>query len=298
MSDTRSVLAGNVSYLTDIEGDLRTLSAYKITGTEAAQYASAAQSALDRLDTSASSLSTALLSISSSAIGPVLDQLSLEATSEFENLVSALNTSSAGRSLFAGVATDRGALAPADDILTDLRAAVAGALSPEDIKAAVDTWFDDPTGFRASSYTGSDISLAPFQVSEDEQIPIDLKADDAVFRDLLKSTALAALAADASFGLPTSSQQELLTTAGIDLLQAKTHLTATQANLGAAEARLDTIATRNAARNVSLEFAKGALLQADPYDTATQLEAVQFQLQSLYTITSRMSDLSLVNFIR
>lgn len=298
VSDVKSALAGNVSYLTEIEGDLRTLSAYKVASAEAAQYAASTQSALNRLDTGAGNLSSALLGVSSSAVGPVLDQLSVEATDEFNSMVSALNTTVAGRSLFGGAATDRAALNPADSILTDLRTAVAGALSPADISAAVDMWFDDPAGFRASAYTGSDTSLAPFQVSEDETVSIELRADDAVFRDLLKSTALAAIAADATFGLPSGSQREVLAMAGLDLFEAKARLTATQGTLGAAEARIDAIATRNAARDVSLEFAKGALLQADPYDTATQLEAVQFQLQSLYTITSRMSDLSLVNFIR
>lgn len=298
VSDVKAVLAGNVSYLSDIEGDLRTLSAYKVAGTEAAQYASTAQNALDRMDASASTLSAALLGVAASAVGPVLDQLSGDATNEFSSLVSALNTNIAGRSIFAGAATDRPALVNSDTILTDLRAAIAGNTSPGDIKDAVDQWFDDPAGFRASAYIGSDTSLAPFQVSEDAQVSVGLKADDAVFRELLKSTALAAVAADGGLDLSSGDQQELLLVAGSALFEAKAQLTATQGKLGSAEARLDQIITRNAARDTSLQFAKSELLQADPYDTATQLEAVQFQLQSLYTITSRMSDLSLVNFIR
>ncbi|WP_299651275.1 flagellin [uncultured Tateyamaria sp.] len=298
VSDVKSVLAGNVSYLSDIEGDLRTLSGYKVAGTEAAQYASSAQTALSRIDASATNLSSALLTIASNTVGPVLDQMSADAESEMTAIVSALNTSSAGRSLFAGAATDRAALNSADTILADLRAAIAGNTTPSDISTAVDQWFDDPAGFSASAYVGSDASIAPFQVSEDEQVAVDLKANDAVFRDLIKGAAMAAIAADDSLGLDGVEQQELLSIAGRDLFSAKDDLIATRGALGAAEARIDTIATQNAARDTSLQFAKGALLQADPYDTATQLEAVQFQLQSLYTITSRMSGLSLVNFIR
>ncbi|WP_147111824.1 flagellin [Tateyamaria sp. syn59] len=298
VSDVKSVLAGNVSYLSDIEGDLRTLSAYKVATSEAAQFADSAQSALDRMDASAGTLSSTLLTVSSNAVGPVLDQLSVDAANEFRALVSTLNTSSAGRSIFAGAATNTPALAEADTILSDLRAAIAGTTGVTNIADAVTQWFDDPTGFRSSAYIGSDNSIAAFQVGEEQNVTVDLKADQAVFRDLLKGTALAAIAADNTLGLSSNGQQELLQLAGNELILAKDQLTATQSNLGSAQSRIDTIATQNAARETTLQFAKGALLQADPYDTATQLEAVQFQLQSLYTVTARMSDLSLVNFVR
>lgn len=224
--------------------------------------------------------------------------MSKDAESELQSLVSTLNTSSAGRSIFSGAATERPALSNADEILNDLRAAIAGNTTLHDVETAVEQWFDDTNGFRAAAYTGSDSSIQPFQLAEDEQVAIDLKADDQVFRDLLKGVALAAVAADGVFGLSVESQRELLEHAGTRLLTAKEALTAMQGDIGASEARIDTIGARNAARDTSLQLAKGALLRADPYETATQLEAVQFQLQSLYTITARMSDLSLVNFIR
>ncbi|MEO1710425.1 MAG: flagellar hook protein, partial [Pseudomonadota bacterium] len=41
VSDVKAVLAGNVSYLADIENDLRTLDAYSISGNEAAHFTDA-----------------------------------------------------------------------------------------------------------------------------------------------------------------------------------------------------------------------------------------------------------------
>ncbi|MEX0369765.1 MAG: flagellin [Tateyamaria sp.] len=298
VSDIKSVLAGNVSYLTDIETDLKTLEGYKVAGIEAAQFASSAQSALERIDGIVNTLSSNLLTVSSSAVGPVLDQISVDAQNDLSSILAAMNTSSAGRSLFSGVATDTPAVTDAQSLLDDLRVAVAGAATPIDIKAAVDQWFNDPAGYSSTGYLGSDTSLAPMHISEDETITLGLTADDDVFRDILKAVTVAALAADSSLALSSDQQQELLTAAGSALFEAKAQLTATQSDLGATEARIDTIETRNAARKTSLEYAKGALLEADPYETATNLEAVQFQLQSLYTVTARMSDLSLVNFIR
>ena len=298
VSDVKSVLAGNVSYLTDIEADMKALEGYRVAGIEAAEFANSAQTALKRIDSAASRLSTNLMSVSPSAVGPVIDQLSADAQNDLASILAAMNTTTAGRSLFAGNATDQPAVIDADALLGELRMAVAGSASPMDIKNAVDQWFDDPAGYQNLGYIGSDTSLSPMRISNDETVSLRLTADDDVFRDLLKSVGLAAIASDSTLGLSTEGKKELLADAGSALFQARATLTATRADLGATEARIDTIEARNAAQRTSLEYAKGALLEADPYKTATHLEAVQFQLESLYTVTARMSGLSLVNFIR
>jgi len=298
VSDVKSVLAGNVSYLADIESDLNTLSAFQIATSEAAQFTGSVQAALEHIDTGAGTLGTALITAASSAVGGVLDQMSTDAEAEMANIVSALNTSTGGRSIFAGTASDRPALANADVILAGARAAAAGATSPSDLQAALNQWFNDPAGFRSTAYLGSDTDIAPFRLNEQDEVKVQLTADDKVFRDILKNVTMAAIASDTSFSFTPEQQRSVLTEAGGALLESQGALTATRANVGAAEARIDTFETRNSTRKTALEFAKGALLQADPYETATELEAVQFQLESLYTITARMSGLSLVNFVR
>ncbi|MEL6450317.1 MAG: flagellin [Pseudomonadota bacterium] len=298
VSDVKAVLAGNVSYLADIEADLKTLSGYRVATTEAAQFAETIQAALTRMSTSAEEFGSNLLTVTSSAVNSVVEQMSVDAEAELANLVSALNTGSAGRSVFAGTATDQRAVADADDILADLRAATASATTVEDIWQAADAWFNDATGFADRGYTGGTTDIAPFQLVDDDTVAVRVRADDQVFRDLLKNVAVAAIANDASFALSADDKKELMTTAGHGVYTAQAQLTSTQAGVGSAQARIDEITTRNETRDTNLQFAKGALLQADPYETATELEAVQFQLQSLYTVTARMSDLSFVNFIR
>ncbi|WP_299146124.1 flagellin [uncultured Tateyamaria sp.] len=298
VSDVKSVLAGNVSYLADIEKDLRTLSGYGVAASEAAQFTDSVQIALERIDTNVGSLSSALVTTAGSALGPVLDQLSTDAETNLRAIVSTLNTATGGRALFSGAASDQQAIESADAILTGLRTAIAGATSADTIRAAAQAWFDDPAGFTATAYGGADTDINAFRVSEDEAVSVQLRADDPVIRDVLMNTALAALAGSASLGLSTEEQQTLLAETGSELFTVQSSLTATRANVGAAQARIDTLMTRNATEETALTFAKGALLQADPYETATNLEAVQFQLQSLYTVTARMSDLSFVNFIR
>ena len=75
VSDIKSVLAGNVGYLTQIENDMRTLGGYKIAATEAGHFADSTQSALERIQTLTTDFGTGLLATASSAVAPVLEQM-------------------------------------------------------------------------------------------------------------------------------------------------------------------------------------------------------------------------------
>lgn len=298
VSDIKSVLAGNVGYLADIESDLKSLQGYRIATTEAAQFSEAVQTALERINSSAGKLGTTFLTMSSNAVGPILEQFSSEARTEMESIVSALNTRTGGRALFSGAATDQRAIADVDTILAGLRSATAGLTNPQDIIDAADLWFDDPAGFEATAYTGGSTSMAAFRLGKGEEVQMSLTANDAVFRDTLKHVALAAMAGDGPVVLSNDAHRMILEDSGRKLFSSQGALTVASAKTGSAQARIDALATRNATEESALLIAKSALVQVDPYEAATELEAVQFQLQSLYAVTARMSDLSFVNFIR
>lgn len=298
VSDVKTVLSGNTGYLSDIEADLITLTGYRVATIEAAQFADASQAALELVNTSVENLSSNFFAMSPNARGAVLDQFSRDAETQLATIVSALNTTTGGRSVFAGRATNLGALRSVDVILDGLRTATAAATTPEELRLAAETWFNDPAGFAATAYTGTEETLVPFRVTDDETVELDLTANDQTLRDILMHVSVAAISKDSNFGFSTATRQALLQETGQNLFQVQTDLTAARANIGSAQARIDAISTRNSTEENSLLIAKGALLQVDPFEAATELEAVQFQLQSLYTITARMSDMSFVNFVR
>ncbi|MCK5644400.1 MAG: flagellar biosynthesis protein FlgL, partial [Gammaproteobacteria bacterium] len=64
------------------------------------------------------------------------------------------------------------------------------------------------------------------------------------------------------------------------------------------EGRIEAEKVRNQAMSVVFELEHSAILSADPYETVTKLEALQGQLQTIYTVTARLSNLSLTNFLR
>ena len=298
VSDVRSVLAGNYSYLSDLERDIKTTGAYGIAATEVRQYATGVQEAMERLQTAGSDLGTSLLNVSQSPLWPAVAQGAELAKGQLNMMLAALNSDLAGRNLFAGTATDVEPLNNMDTLLSALEVALAGAGTPQDIRDAAQDWFDDPAGFEATMYNGSNDSLAPFQLSRDETVQIDIRATDPAFKRLLMNTALAALADSAALAWDQGTMSAVFSDAGVGLINNSEQIVALRGRVGAIEERIEKLTARNAAQATSLEFARGDLLGADPFETATRLESVRFQLEGLYTVTARLSDLALVNFVR
>ncbi len=298
VADVKSVLAGNFSYLSELESDMKTLDAYRIATTEATQFTGAMQQALDRVETSNRDLVHAMLVVGSNTVDAVVSTVATDAEANLAQIVTSLNTSLAGRSLFSGTATNVSPLSSTDDILNGLRAALVGQTSVDDILTTARNWFDDPAGFEATVYRGESTDLPPFRLSRDTSVSLPIKATDPALREVMMHSALAALVTDPTLGLDNAGQRALLLEAGEGLLVGNDGVIALRGNIGFAEARIEDTSARNAAELTSLQFARNAFLEADPYETATKLEDVQFQLQSLYSITVRMSELSLGNYLR
>ncbi len=297
VADVRTVLEGNHNYLSELERSLSAFSSYTVSTSEASYFTATIQNSLDRVQEFSGQLGIDLILAGGGPVGVISGSPSENAETQLISIVNTLNGAIAGRSIFAGTATDGAALEDADTLLTELMTAISGQTTPEDILTAADTWFSDPAGFDALIYSGSDTALAPFVLSDTESVSLDVRANDESLKEVLKNVAVAALADDPALGLSVPQQSQLFETIGLDLQSKQDQLTDLRSRVGLAESRIEQIATRNQAEETSLEFARNALLEADPFETATRLEYVQFQLQSLYAVTVRSSQLSLVNFL-
>ena len=298
VNDVRTVLNGNYSYLTDLEHEMRTTDAYGVAAVEAAQFTDGVQAALERLQLTGAELADDLLHVADSPLDPVSTQGAEIARGQLGLMFSALNTDLAGRNLFSGNATDTAPLLDVDTLLTGLEAAVAGATTPADIRTAAQAWFDDPAGFTATMYQGSDEFASPFHLSRDESVQFGIRADDQAFRSLLMNTALSAITDSPALAYDQATVTALHREGGIALKQNTDEIVGLQARVGSVQERIEQLTVRNASEASALEFARTDLLSVDPFETATRLEDVRFQLESLYTVTARLSDLALVNFVR
>ena len=297
--NTSSKVTGDYGPIAGIERTLKALDAYKTATVEAASLTDTVQLSLEYVQTTSQELAPALLQASSSRNPTLLYNTAADAQQKFASVVSQLNTRIADRTLMAGAATDGPALADADTILTELNLATASAASAADISAAVDAWFDTPGGgFETLAYLGSTTDMGPIRVGDGEIVTQPVRADDQALRDVMKSYAKAALIAEGRLPGDSDSQADLLRIAGEGLMTADGPLTSLRAEIGAQQARIEDISVQNTAERSALEIARNDLIGADPYDTATELEAVYGQIETLYTITARIAQLNFTDYMR
>ena len=71
-----------------------------------------------------------------------------------------------------------------------------------------------------------------------------------------------------------------------------------RAELGAAQERISVAQDAADAESNTLQRTRNDLAGVDQYEAATRFTALEAQLESLYTVTARLSALSLTNYIR
>ncbi|MGR3617710.1 MAG: flagellin [Paracoccaceae bacterium] len=297
VQDVRSRISGDFSYVSEIEREISLTKSFALAATETGARLEATQTRLSTLENTASDLSSVLTSTLMSPTQSAKNHAGLQARQFLESAVSVLNGTFAGQSLFSGIATNTSSVRASSDLVAMLKLEVAGLSTASDIHAAIESWFDDPSGFSSQFYTGSSQSSDPVYVSSDISITVRPTADHAAIRNTLKSIATSVLAVDPDLNLLPEVQNSLLNRARDGSASAEGNLIELQAETGFSQSRLDEAAAETAARKSSFELARNNLLNADPYETATRLEETQFQLDALFAITARSARLSLLNHL-
>ncbi len=291
--------SGDVGAIAGIERNLASVRAYKTAASEAALMMSASQSALNLFGETAANLSDDLAAVRGSVDPVVNASLARGARDAFNAMAASLNTSAAGRSLFGGTATDVAPVAGGEAMLATLAADLGAstAITAGDIASFVDDWFSDTGAFMTGSYRGATDNLAPMRVSPEDRATFDVRADDPAIRASLAATAKAAILDLGTGAGDQVLQQSLLTIAGDDIFGTHGGITALRSGIGVAQERIDIATGRVAAEETALQIARVDLIGADQYETATRLQGTQAQLEALYTVTARMSRLSLTNYL-
>lgn len=297
--DAAAHLAGRGDRLVLLDRQIALRSAGQSAALALGQRLETAQTVLGEVAERSAGVASDLVALSPVATSGQIGTASAQAEAAFRTVVSALNGRHGSESLFAGAATDGPALADADTILAALRGEVAGALSAADLAARVEGFFSDPGGgFATSAYRGDTGPAATRRIGADSQVTLGPRADDPALRDLLGALALGAVADDPALPLPAADRAAALRQAGVDLLAAAEPLTTLRAGLGAAQEQVDDAATRQSAGLAATRIMRNALVALDPAETASRLRQVETQLETHYTVTARLSGLTLAGYLR
>ncbi|MEM6587633.1 MAG: flagellin [Pseudomonadota bacterium] len=297
-SDTTLRLNGQFSFLTQIESDLIQTEARSTALSEVALLAESQQNALGRLVDGADTVFGTLALARNDAGTLDVDTLAAEARGLLDSMVSAINANVAGRYSFSGTQVDAPPLVSTDELLAELTTAISGVTSVPDLRIAADDFFNLPGGvFETNVYQGSTQSLSPINIGNGETVALNMRADDPAIRDILKSVALIAVAGEPGAPLPDDALRSMIIDQADEVLNARGGIIDLRAQLGFSEERIDRSTTRLEAERTSLQLARSDLIGVDPFETASSLEAVRAQLETLYSVTARTQNLSLVNFL-
>lgn len=300
-ADLGQATSGDFKMLAGIEARLKALSAYRLTTDEAALFGTAAQAALDTVQTIAQDSGSSFAAAGTNGVGSVVSAAAGSARQKLDAAVAALNANVGDRYLFSGAATDQRPLVAAEDMMAALSAATTGMVTATDVITTVRDWFAAPAGgggFLDLAYGGADGPAGPFPVSTGESAAFDVTAADPVLRDTLEGLALAALVGGGALSGDAAARATVLRAGGEKLLSSGSALSDLRARVGSAEASVAAARARNDAEVSALQIARNGIVAADPFDTASKLEEARQQLETLYTITARLSRLSLMEYLR
>ncbi|MCK4860504.1 MAG: hypothetical protein KAS85_01150 [Rhodobacteraceae bacterium] len=214
-------------------------------------------------------------------------------------VVTALNVRYGRHSIFAGAALNQQAVTPATIVISDISAIVAGATDSAAALVAIDDYFYTPGGgFETNVFAGATQDGPPFRGADGETIEYAQKADSIGVRNAIRALTIAAVASNAPNFLGTSDQVDLLREAGNAAIAATGEITTLRETLGFAEGRIENAGARNRSMSAVFELERASIISTDPYEAITRFEALQVQLQAIYTITARLSNLSLTNYLR
>lgn len=299
VADKVSHLKGEMGRITSIDRRLSALEGYSVAAKEAEFRLANIQNALTRIQSLGEEISadfTALIYSGSAGNADLAADRSAEA---FDEMLGLLNAQAAGQSLFSGTATNGPAVASLDVFRTELTAAVALETTATGVKAAIDAWFDTPGGgFETLGYIGDDGDLAQRAVGPNDRVTFDARADQTEIRAALKTLALGFVVSEGALAGDAEQRSELLQQAGLDLIGTGQDLTTVRARVGEAEARVDSAVASNSAETTMLMISRNDLISADPFAVAAELDQVELQLETHYTLAARLSRLTLLEYIR
>ena len=298
VSDKVKASGGDTARFNAIDNRLKVLDSFSQSIKETQQTLSTTQVLLDNFDSKRDAMTGSLLLVIPDSSDFQIEEASRAGRNSFDGLVSTLNTRLGDESLFSGTAVNQAALTSPAVMLADIVTQIGGSTDFNVITATVNTWFDDPAGgFVILGYQG-DLGVQPERhLDNDTRIKLGVRADDAGIKAVLKGAVLAAIGQELS-GLDKRTQAALLFEGGLQLQSAADDIAQVKGRIGYFEGEVERIAISQSSEISALSLARNLITQADPFEVATELKAVQLQLETHYAMTAKLSRLNLVEYLR
>lgn len=212
-----------------------------------------------------------------------------DAKSALSDIFTALNIRFGERYMFSGDATATPPLPDAEDLLTDMRDMANSAADPAAFAAALDTYFNSPTGgWQQTIYQGT--------VSASD--PDGVTGADPALVELISGLAILAISDPDDSPTLIAQNSGITEQAASRITTGLNSLTKLRADRGIIQEHLETQKKSLDVEETIFTSAFNALTARDQYEAAGALQDLEASLEASYLLTSRLSSLSLLNFLR
>lgn len=266
----------------------------------AEQRMDAAQLAMENMSASAQSLLNSTIALSGNTDASSLSVAQTTAMSTLENFVSYSNTAVNGEFLFSGINTDVQTLS--DTFITDFTT---------DFKNAFDLQFPDPSTVTAddmktfladyqtnldwSAWTGASEATMSSRISTSETVSTSTTANSDGFKNLVLASVISSQLVNSGLNASALAVVNDTTTSlagsaisGIDTQRSK---------IGLSQERVEKANTYMSAQKTIIDTQLTNLIGVDTYEASTRLTTLLNQVETSYSITSKIQGLSLVNYL-
>ncbi|ATQ69856.1 MULTISPECIES: flagellar hook-associated family protein [Methylosinus] len=299
----------------DVSLGVRSADLSSITNSNAviAARLSTTDTSLETIATTAQNFLETLVGAQSGA-GSDAQAIQDNAVSGLKSLIGALDTSIGGVYLFGGVSTST---SPIADYFSDPPSASKDALDQAFVSAFGVTQSDDAVGsitqsqmqsyleggfsdlFSASGWTTSWSSASDRatsnRISLSQIADTSVSANDSAFRGIAAAYAMVADSGVTKLG--SDAYNEVLRTATTTLSSAIGDLTRLRASVGVMQTNVSNANDSLTAQQNALASQIGALENVDPYEASTRLNNLTTQLETSYTLTGKIQQLTLTKYI-
>lgn len=265
-------------------------------------------------------LETALVNSASSVSGA--EALQEQARAALESIIAGLNTSYNGDHLFAGTSSDETPMtrwsevsdetgySPEQILAEIVGSGPADASEAEAMIAAIDAVFasadstDPDRNYEATFYSGTPeldesgeaSTRVTARINVGQQLDYGVQANDEAFRDIIKGLAMlvsvdvSEITDEDTYAAWMDGVTEALSSGVEGALEIS-------ADIGFNQQVVETTQTQLTDLSLVQTTQIGEYENVDAYEAATRLTALETQLEASYTVTARLAELSLLNYL-
>ncbi len=221
--------------------------------------------------------------------GPALELATRDARDALEQVFEALETRHGDRFLFSGDQTGTPPLGRVEDLLDDIRDLALGAPTAGAFEAALDTYFEDPAGGWATGI---------YQGSPNASDPDAILAIDPAITEMARGLSVIAVSAPSSAPPLFAADTTVISTAAESLSGGRDALVSRRADIGRLQENIESRLSRLDVEETIATELFNAMTARDPYEAATELRELETNLQASYLLSSRLAELTFVNYVR